>query len=147
GVAAAVIAQQRQIAGALLGDQNVAVRQHQQTPRVDEAGRERRRREARRHLRRLLAIRDNQRPIGDDRSGLRRRQIGRIDAEAPPQLVFFLKILLQIVVLGVLLGVLGDRRLRARDALRRDSRQKRERTDRKRPNGKRLPVKCATRQK
>ena len=49
-MAAAVVPQQRQVAGALLGDQNVAVRQHQQTPRVHKAGRERRRREAGRHL-------------------------------------------------------------------------------------------------
>ena len=111
-MAAAVVAQQCQITGALFGDQNIAVRQHQQTPRVDQAGRERRCREAGRHLRRLPGIWHDQHPVGDDRSCLRRRQIGRIDAEPPAQLVFFQKILLQVVLLRVIL----DARLRARDA-------------------------------
>ena len=119
-MAAAVVAQQRQIAGTLLGDQNVTVRQHQQTPRIDKAGRERRRREARRHLRGLPAIRDNQWPIGDDQSRLRRRQIRRVDADAPAQLVFFQKILLQVLLLRVIL----DARLRARDAVLRTERCK-----------------------
>ena len=117
-MAAAVVPQQRQVTDALLGDQNIAVRQHQQTPRVDQAGRERRRREARRHLRRLPAIRDNQRPIGDDRSRLRCRQIGRVNTDAPAQLVLFQKILLQVVLLRVIL----DACLRARDAVLRDGR-------------------------
>ena len=52
-VALAVVAQQGQIAGALLGDQHVAVGQHQQAPRIGETGGERRRGEARRHLQAL----------------------------------------------------------------------------------------------
>ena len=93
-MAAAVVAQQRKIAGALFRDQNVAIRQHEQTSRVDEAGRERRCRETGRHLRGLSGVCDNERPVADDRSCLRRRQAGRIDAEPPADLVFGKKILL-----------------------------------------------------
>ena len=111
-MAAAVVAQQREIAGALFRDQNVAIRQHQQTSRVDEAGRERRCREAGRHLRGLSGVSDNERPVAHDRSCLRRRQSGRIDAEPPADLVFGKKILLQRVMLRVLLNA----GLRARQA-------------------------------
>ena len=109
-VSAAVIAQQRQIAGTLFGDQNIAVRQHQETPRIGEAGCERRRREACRHLRRLPAVGNDQRPIGDDRPGLRRRQIGRIDADAPAQFMLVGKVLLQRIRARV---IVGARRFRA----------------------------------
>ena len=111
-MAAAVVAQQREIAGALFRDQNVAIRQHQQTSRVDEAGRERRCREAGRHLRGLSGVSDNERPVAHDRSCLRRRQSGRIDAEPPADLVFGKKILLQRVMLRVVLNA----GLRARQA-------------------------------
>ena len=111
-MAAAVVAQQREIAGALFRDQNVAIRQHQQTSRVDEAGRERRCREAGRQLRGLSGVSDNERPVTHDRSRLRRRQTGWIDAEPPADLVFGKKILLQRVMLRVVL----DAGLRARQA-------------------------------
>ena len=46
---------------------------------------------------------DDERPIADDRSCLRRRQTGRIDTEPPADLVFGEKILLQRVMLRVVL--------------------------------------------
>ena len=83
-----------------------------QTSRVDEAGRERRCREAGRHLRGLSGVSDNERPIADDRSCLRRRQTGRIDAELQADLVFGKKIMLQRIMLRIVL----DAGLRARQA-------------------------------
>ena len=129
GVTAAVVAQQRQVTGALLGNQNIAVRQHQQTPRVDQAGRERCCREARRHLWGLPGILHNQHPVGDDRPCLRRWQIGRVDTETPAQLVLFQKILLQVVLLLV---ILDARRLGAGHASLRIERCKRKRANRQR---------------
>ena len=126
-VAAAIVAQQREIAGALFRDQNVTIRQHQQTSRVDEAGRERRCREARRHLRGLPGVRDDECPIADDRSCLWRRQIGRIDTEPLAQFVFLLKILLQVIFHLV---IADARCLCARDALVRAVRRKGKRSDR-----------------
>ena len=98
GASGAVVAQQGQVAGALLGHENVAVRQHQQASRIGETGRKRCCRETRRHLRYLPAIGDDQRPVGDDRAGLRRRQICRVDVKAPADLVLDQKITRRIVV-------------------------------------------------
>ena len=67
GVPLAVVAQQGHIAGALLGDQYVAVGQYEQPPRIDETRHERRRVEARRHLQFLPVKGHDQRPVGDDR--------------------------------------------------------------------------------
>src|SRR5215469_2185399 len=87
GVPAAIVAQQREVTGALFGHQDVAVGQNEQTSRIDEPSRKRRRREARRYLRRLPAIGDDERPIGDYRAGLWRRQVGRVDVKTPTDLV------------------------------------------------------------
>jgi len=50
GVPLAVVAQQSEITGALLGNQDVAIGEHEQPPRIDETRHERGRGEARRHL-------------------------------------------------------------------------------------------------
>ncbi len=50
GAALAIVAQQCQIAGALLGHQHIAVGEHEQTPRIGEPRRERRRGETGRDL-------------------------------------------------------------------------------------------------
>jgi hypothetical protein len=60
----------------------------------------------------LSGVSDNERPIADDRSCLRRRQTGRIDAEPAADLVFGKKILLQRIMLRIVL----DAGLRARQA-------------------------------
>src|SRR4029077_5873424 len=93
---AAVIAQQRQIAGFLLGDQDVAVRKNKQPPGMREAGDQRRRGETGRHLRHLSIVGNDQGPIGNDRARLRRRQIVRIDLEAVPDFVLSPKVLAQL---------------------------------------------------
>ena len=71
-------------------------------------------------------------PIGDDRSRLRRRQIDRVDAEAPADLVFFQKILLQVVLLLV---ILDARRLGPGYASLRIERCKRKRANGQRSAG------------
>ena len=96
GAPLAVVAQQGQIAGALLGDQYVAVGQYEQPPRIYETGHERRRGEARRHLQLLPVKGHDQRPVGDDRPGLWRRQIIGVEMVAPPDLVLGLEILRQL---------------------------------------------------
>src|SRR5277367_2100003 len=104
GLAGSVIPQEREIARALLSNQNVAVGQHEQPPWVDETGHKRRRGEARRHLRRLSAVWHGQRPVGDNRTGLGSRQLGRINAKPPPYLVLSQKILVEFVLNGRLLA-------------------------------------------
>ena len=86
----------RLIAGTLLGDQYVAIGQHQQAPRIDETGREWCRGEPRRHLQRLPVIRHDQGTVGDDRPGFWRRQVIGVDVEASPDLVLGLEILRQL---------------------------------------------------
>ena len=93
---AAVIAQQRQIAGFLFGDQDVAVGKNKQPPGMGEAGDQRRRGETGRHLRHLSIVGNDQGPIGNDRPGLRRRQIVRVDLEAVPDFVLSPKVLAQL---------------------------------------------------
>ena len=113
GFALAVVAQQRQIAGALLGHQNIAIGQHQHPTRVDEPAREHGRGEARRHGWHLAAIRDDQHPVRDDRTGFRRRQIVRLDVETAADLVLDRKILSRRVCRGFVLrrgGFLGPDR-------------------------------------
>jgi hypothetical protein len=56
-VALAIIAQQGEIAGALLGDQHIAVGEDEEPAGIDEPTRKQGRSEARRHLERLAAIR------------------------------------------------------------------------------------------
>jgi hypothetical protein len=97
GAAAAVVAQQRQVAGALLGNQHVAVGQNEQAPRIDQTRHKRSRGEAGRHLRDLSAISHYQRPIGDDRPDLRRRQIGRVDVETAADLLLHHEVLRRII--------------------------------------------------
>src|SRR5277367_1035614 len=87
GVSATVIAQQRKVAGALLGHQIVTVGQNQQTSWIHKTSGKRRRRETRRHLWHLPGVGDDQRPIGHDWSGLRCRQIGWVDLETPTYLM------------------------------------------------------------
>ena len=96
--ARAVVAQQGQIPGTLLGDQHVAVGQHQQPPRIGKTGRERRCGETGRDLQCLPVKGDRQRSVGDDRRCLWRRQLGRVDAEAPADLVLGGEILRQLVL-------------------------------------------------
>ena len=109
GAALAVVAQQRQIPGALFGDQHIAIRQHQQTARVDQADRERRRGKPFRDGQRLFAKRDDQHPVRDDRTGLRRRQIVRIDPETAADLVLDREILRRRICGGFVLGFCADR--------------------------------------
>ncbi len=117
GVPTAIVAQQGHVAGALLGHQNVAVRQNQQASRICEAGRERCCRETGRHLRYLTAIGNDQRPVGDDRAGLWCGQICRIDVKAPADLMLDQKVTRRIAV--------GIRRFRGRFLLLRDCGEKR----------------------
>src|SRR5262245_22269833 len=93
GAPRAIVAQQREVTSALLGDQDVTVRQDKKPSWIDQTGRKRRRRKPRRHLQCLLAVGDDERPIGDDGSGLRWRQIGGIEVKATANLVFGGKIL------------------------------------------------------
>ena len=97
GAAAAVVAQQRQVAGALLGNQHVAVGQGEEAPRIEEA----------RPSPTVLvkpgtatgsqSLWLNQRPTGNDRPDLRRRQIGRIDVEAVADLLLHHEVLRRII--------------------------------------------------
>src|SRR5579863_5015569 len=97
GVPGAVVAQQGQVAGALLGHENIAVRQNQQASWIGETGRKRCCRKTGRHLRYLPAVGDGQRPVGNDRTGLRRGQICRIDVKAPADLMLDQKVARWIV--------------------------------------------------
>ena len=87
GVALAVVAQKRDVARTLLGHQHVAVGEHEEPARVRQPSCERRGHKALRHLERLSAIRDYQRPVRHDWAGLWSRQIGRIDVIPPTDLV------------------------------------------------------------
>ena len=87
GPPAAVVAQQQHLAFALRCHQHVAVRQHEQTARVPNAGRERCRRETRRHIQPLPRIRNGPGPVADRALQVGRRQRGRVDAEPAPDLV------------------------------------------------------------
>src|SRR5262245_2493505 len=93
GVSAAVIPQKGQVSCALFSDQNVAVGQDEKTSGIDETSRKRCRCEPRRHLRHLSVIRHSQRAIGDNRAGLRRWQLGSVDAKPTAYLVLGQKIL------------------------------------------------------
>ncbi len=93
GAALAIIAQQGQIAGALLGDQDIAIGQHEQAARVDQSGREQGRGKSLRDTQCLLAKGDGQRAVGGDRAGLRRREIGGIDMETVADFVLDREIL------------------------------------------------------
>ena len=96
--ALAVVAQQGQIAGTLLGDQHIAVGQHQQAPRIGETGRKRRRRETGRNLQALPVKRHGQRPVGYDRRRLWRREVVGVDMKTPADLVLGRKILRQLIL-------------------------------------------------
>src|SRR5437867_13444364 len=86
-LAVALFAQERQVAGALLGDEHVPVRQHEEAARIGEPGGEERRLEACGYLRHLPFIGKRERAIGHDRRGFRRRQLGWVEAESPPDIM------------------------------------------------------------
>jgi hypothetical protein len=118
--ALALGAQERQVAGALLGDEHVAVRQHEEAARIGEPRGEARRREAGGHLRRVPLGRQRERAVGHDRRGFRRRQLSGVEAEAPPDLVLGKEMLLEGVrrgrrLLGLCQGGQGAERERQRD--------------------------------
>jgi hypothetical protein len=98
--AVALVAQERQVAGALLGDEHVSVRQHEEAARIGEPGGEERRLEACGHLRHVPFRGQRERAVGHDRRGFRRRQLGGVDAEAPPDLMLSDEILLERVLRG-----------------------------------------------
>jgi hypothetical protein len=82
GAAIAVtVAQQRQVARHLLGDDHVPVGQNEQPPRILQAGRKGRYGEALRDPRGLSLVGQDERRIADDRPGLRGRQRLRRDVE------------------------------------------------------------------
>jgi hypothetical protein len=64
---------------------------------MDEARHKRSRGEAGRHLRDLSAVRHDQRPTGDDRPDLRRRQIGRVDVETAADLLLHHEVLRRVI--------------------------------------------------
>jgi hypothetical protein len=99
-LAVALVAQERQVAGALLGDEHVPVRQHEEAAWIGEPGGEERRREAWGHLRHVPFRGQRKRAVGHDRRGFRRRQLGGVDAEAPPDLMLGDEILLEGVLRG-----------------------------------------------
>jgi len=84
---AVIVAQQRDVADLLFGDEHIAIRQHQQAARMLESGDERRRGETVRHLRRLACIRQRHRAARRDRAGLWRRQVISLDRDAPSDLL------------------------------------------------------------
>lgn len=92
-VTVAAVAQQGEMAGALLGHQHGAVGQHQEAARVGQPNRERRRGKARRHRRHLAGIGQSPRRVGDDRPGLGRRQLIGIEVETATDLVLDGKVL------------------------------------------------------
>jgi len=83
----------------LLGDQYVAVGQNEQAPRIDQTRDKRSCGEARGHLWDLSGVRHFQRPIGDDRPDLRRRQIGRVDMETTADLLLHHEVLRRVIAL------------------------------------------------
>jgi hypothetical protein len=99
-LAVALCAQERQVAGALLGDEHVPVRQHKEAARMGEPGGEERRREAGGHLRHVPFSGQRERAVSHDRRGFRRRQLGGVDAEAPPDLMLGDEMLLERVLRG-----------------------------------------------
>jgi hypothetical protein len=101
GATLAVIAQQGQVAGALLGDQDIAIGQHEQAARIDQPGGDQSRGKSLRDAQCLLAKRNRQRAIRGDRPGLRRREIGGIDAETVADFVLDREILRHRVGLGL----------------------------------------------
>src|SRR2546425_10328116 len=98
--AVALFAQERQVAGALLGDEYVPVRQYEEAARIGEPGGEERRLEAGGHLRHLPFRGQRERAVGHDRRGFRRRQLSGVEAEAPPELMLGDEILLECVLRG-----------------------------------------------
>src|SRR5437016_622600 len=97
-LAITLVAQERQIAGALLGDEHVPVWQHEEAAWIGEPGGEERCLEASGHLRRLPFRGQRERAVGYDRRRFRRRQLGGVEAEAPPDLMLGDKILLERVL-------------------------------------------------
>src|SRR5215471_16327131 len=87
-----VVAQQRQVTGALLCHQNIAIGQHQEPARICKAGRKQSCGEAFRHAWRLTCVRHEERPIGGDRPCFRRGQIIGIDLKAAADLMLSRKI-------------------------------------------------------
>jgi hypothetical protein len=100
GVTLAVVAQQRQVAGALLGHQHVTVGEHEQATWIDEPGGERLCDKPLRDLQCLPVIGHGQRSVGYDRPGFRGRQIGRIDVKAPADLMLGEEVLRERVAGG-----------------------------------------------
>ena len=76
-LALALCAQERQVAGALLGDEHVPVRQHEEAAWMGEPGGDERRREAYGHLRHVPFSGQREGAVGHDRRGFRRRAAGR----------------------------------------------------------------------
>ena len=64
--AVALVAQEREVAGALLGDEHVPVRQHEEAARMGEPSGEERRLEARGHLRHVPFSGQRERAVGHD---------------------------------------------------------------------------------
>src|SRR4029453_11174733 len=86
---AVVVAQQREVTFALLGEDHVTVRQYQQAARMLQPGREGCHGETVRHLWFLILVRDNERATRHDWSRLWRRQVFRLHRE------FFTNLLLR----------------------------------------------------
>ena len=84
---AVVVAKQRDVADLLLGHEHVAVRQHQEPPRMLKPGGEGGRGEAFRHARHLAGVGQRHRAARRDRAGLRRRQVLGLDGDAPADLL------------------------------------------------------------
>ena len=99
-LAVALFAQERQVAGALLGDEHVPVRQHEEAARIGKPEGEERRLEAGGHLRHLPFRGQRERAVGHDRRGFRRRQLSGVEAEAPPDLMLGEEILRERVRRG-----------------------------------------------
>ena len=84
---AVVIAKQRDVADFLLGHQYVAVRQHQEPPRMYQPGGEGGRGEAFRHARHLAGVGQRHRATRHDRAGSRWRQVLGLDGDTPADLL------------------------------------------------------------
>ena len=97
-MALAIVTQQRDVADTLLNHQHIAVREHEQPARICQPRYVWRGDKTLWHLKCLATVRNDQRAVGDDGAGLRRRQISRIEVEPPANLVLSCEIPLEFAV-------------------------------------------------
>ena len=86
-MALAIVTQQGDVAGTLLNHQHIAVREHEQPARICQPRDVWCGDKTLGHLECLATVRNDQRPAGGDGTGLRRRQVSRIEVEPPANLV------------------------------------------------------------